>query len=235
MLKKKKFIILLIMVSALTMTSCVNIIEKVFFNKNGGGTYTMTLDMTEMGEMLASLGSDPEEQAEETLGSLDKDFDKKAKTMEAVNGVSNVRTDFDIKKFIFSLSFDFTNINALNQGLSAYYHTDQDGDIIEQYTFFTKNKNTITRTSTNKILDAITSGMSGDQSPDPSMDPSVILGDMYYELDLSFENDVKSISNENYVQGNGLTWGKESVRWRKYLFKDSDADKSIEVSIKTKN
>ena len=45
---------------ALCFTSCINIIEKLKLNKNGSGTYAMTIDMGRLAGMMKMMGQDGE-------------------------------------------------------------------------------------------------------------------------------------------------------------------------------
>lgn len=48
----KKFYLFALLASALTFTGCLNILEEVFFKKDGGGSYSMIMDMSEMKSMM---------------------------------------------------------------------------------------------------------------------------------------------------------------------------------------
>jgi hypothetical protein len=51
----QKLSLLLLLVSSLSLSSCLHIIEDVTFNKNGSGTYKMTIDMSELKGMMEML------------------------------------------------------------------------------------------------------------------------------------------------------------------------------------
>ena len=48
----KKIYLFALLVCAISMTGCLNILEEVTFKKNGGGSYSMILDMSEMKSMM---------------------------------------------------------------------------------------------------------------------------------------------------------------------------------------
>ncbi len=229
MLKKKHLLFFLIIVISFSMTSCINFIEHVLFHKNGSGTYTASIDMSKLGDMIKSLGDDAD--AETGLGEMNNEFKKASRKIEAQEGVTNVRTDFDEESFKMSISFDFQDIDALNRGMSAYYHdSERDGNEVQQHIFFTKGRKSITRTSYSKLTEALTEALKEDG--EVTMDPAVLLGDMYFQLEMSFEGGIKSVSNNEYSQGTGAQ--KNSLTWRKYIFKESDANKNMEVTVRTR-
>lgn len=231
MLKKKTLSLFVIIFCALSMTSCIGIIEKIFFNKNGGGTYSMTLDMSEAAKMMAAFG-DVSSELDTGLDSLNNVFDNRAKALKAINGISNVRQEVNKEQLIFTILLDFKDVDALNQGMSEFYK-DESTSQTEQYVFFKESRGTLERTGVNRVLDALDYAMDSDEVGQ-EFNPAALLGEMFYEQQISFESGIKSFSNNTYVQGDGENSDENTLRWKKYLFKPSDKDKIIDVLIKTK-
>lgn len=225
MFKKRIFIHVLVIFMAFSFTSCISIIEKVFFAKNGSGTYTLTVDMSKVANMMAMLGEDNEE-LNSSMGELTSGFDKAKAKIEAIDGIYNVRNDINKENLIITISFDFENAEALNRGISQYTHGDKPGPV-EQYVFYTQKKKTITRSSVDLISEALGSALEEQGGAD--MDLSAILSDMYLENVIEFERNIKSYSNLEYSKEDPKT-----ITWRKYLFNKNDEDKSIGVTVKTK-
>ena len=225
MIKKKTFVLLFVMVSAFTMTSCISIVEKVLFKKDGGGTYSMTLDMSQIASMMAAF-SEGDNEMSQAFDEMNDDFEASRAKLERVRGVSNVRQELDKETLILTLLFDFEDVDALNRGMSEYYHDEEEG-AVQQHVFFTQDRKSITRTEKDVIGESLKKEMASDE--DEEVDLSMILADMYHETVLEFERDIKSFSNDNYRKD-----GNRVVRWRKYLFNKRDADRSLSVKVTTK-
>jgi len=98
---KNILIIALAMVSMTTFTGCIDIIEEVFFNKDGSGKYTMRMDMSGMMEMVKMMSEMEElmpaekgaETEEEGMGDLmEQNVDS---IMYLKNASADVREQFD--------------------------------------------------------------------------------------------------------------------------------------------
>lgn len=183
----------------------------------------MTVDMTEMASMIKAMGGGDED-VKESLGEMDKEFADVIDRLESVSGVINVRKEIDSENFVFSILFDFNNVEALNKGLSEYYNDREKSPIAEQFIFFNKKGDTFERTNVNKILEGFEEEMQSDES---GMDMSSMFGDLYYETIVEFDTKIKSVSNKDYEMSND----KKTLKWRKYLFKDEDSNKKVDTRI----
>ena len=112
---KKIMNALLIAASVFTMTACFDITEDITINKDGSGTYVSTTDASKLSEQLGMLA------AMDTTGelipklkySLDSSFSANFSQYAAIKGVSKVKVDTS-KAYIYKVTLDFTDINALN-------------------------------------------------------------------------------------------------------------------------
>jgi len=190
----------------------------------------MTLDMSEVVQMIAAFGGGQPPELTEGMDSLNAVFDIRASKIRQVNGISNVRQEIDKENLVFSLLLDFDNIDALNRGMSEFYK-DESTSQTKQYVFFKETKGNLERTEVNRVLDALNFAMNSEQVGQ-EFNPATLLGDMFYEQQISFERNIKSFSNNAYVQGDGSNWGEKDLRWKKYLFKSSDENKTIDVQVK---
>lgn len=109
----------LMLVSALFMTSCFDILEEYEFNADGSGKARMTIDMTEMMAMMASFSA--MDSTGETQKSLDEMFtdNSTVETLKQVAGISNVSSLSDRESSIVGYSYEFESIEALNNALAA--------------------------------------------------------------------------------------------------------------------
>lgn len=98
----------------LSLTGCFNIIEEIFLNKDGSGTYVNVFDMSEGAGALAIFDTTGEIlKAEKSLDSITQ---VSAKKLQLINGVSNVKID-DSKKHVVTMSLDFTDLSVLNRAI----------------------------------------------------------------------------------------------------------------------
>ena len=221
---RKTLTIFLIVLVALSTSSCMNIVEKLFFRANGSGTYQMTVDMSGMAEMIKSFGGTEDDMAE-SLNEAESEFSSVVDKLEAIDGISNVTQNSDKENLTFSIQYDFANVKALNMALSENYHDEEtDGPEVIQKTFYKRSKNTIVRTSVDPMLEAMDELEGQDM-----MGMETFFKDMYYDFIMEFDRDIKSVSNEDYASE-----GKRSVNLRRYFFKTEDQKKQVEVEVKTK-
>ena len=131
----RKLFLLFASVAALTLTGCLHILEDVTVRKDGSGTYRMEIDMSELKGMMDMLegmdmGGDSTAIAEDEEGGMEEGFDPSisqlgeeiggvATSLEGMPGLSNVHEINDTSSFKFGYSFDFENIQALNNALNA--------------------------------------------------------------------------------------------------------------------
>jgi len=221
---KSRFIThLMVIVMAFSFTSCINIIEKIKLNKNGSGTYAMTIDMGRVAGMLQMMGQEGEGM-NELMGSADSTFQVNKSKLENLEGISNVRFESSETKLTFTLLYDFDNVTALNKALWEYNKNQGSDEYIE---FFSFDKKSFSRSNRDVLMESLTETMAGDEDMD--FDPAMILGDMTYQIEIEFERGIKKVSNDAYEQ-----LGKNTLKWKKYVFDKREEDKKIGVTVKLK-
>lgn len=209
---------------ACSFTSCINIVEKVFFKKNGSGTYTMTLDMSQIANMMTMFGEGEQmDEMEEVLKGMNEGFEKNKAKLQGIAGIGNINQEMDKPTLTYTLAFDFSNVEALNNGLNSYFANEEDSG---EYTYFTREKKKISRTSLDRFSKALNDEMNSGEDAD--FDPSALMGDAYFQSVLVFEKDIKSYSNSDYKKD-----GNRRISLKKYFF-SKDQDKTLEVTVKTK-
>ncbi|MBO3699196.1 hypothetical protein [Roseivirga sp. E12] len=225
----KKFItILLILFVSLSTSSCMNFLERVFFNANGSGEYSFSVDMSQL-RSLAELSGE-EFSSEKMMSEMNMDENKMIQKLEAIEGVNNVRTEFDDENFTVTMAFDFTSIEALNTGMSTYM-ADSTKSEIEMFEFFSMKKKTISRTGLNRILESFEEGLnegSEDQELDMGM-MKMMFGDLHFATEIVTAKKIKSFSNQEYTRKDDNT-----ISWILYPFKDGNDKKDMSVVIKIK-
>tara|TARA_R110000796_G_scaffold252584_1_gene388140 strand:+ start:3663 stop:4358 length:696 start_codon:yes stop_codon:yes gene_type:complete len=224
---KKILSITCILSLSICLTSCVKIIEKFMFKKDGSGTYSMTVDMSEMAEMMKSLGGADEEMAEATE-EMEVDFEDKMARMEAISGISNGRNDFDREKLKYTVLFDFDNVEALNKGMSEFYRDSAAVGPTKQSVFFTQKGNAFERTDFNETIDNFKKGLEGEGEEEFDLEMAALMfGDAAYEQIIEFDTKIKSVSNDEYK----LSEDNKSVSWIYRLFQKEDYAKKPKAKI----
>ncbi|MCC5943572.1 MAG: hypothetical protein JJT94_01450 [Bernardetiaceae bacterium] len=109
---------------AFSLTSCIDIKEKVKINKKGDGTYTMLVDWTQLQELMESIqgmGDSDEAPPNITRSMMDQQeegpFSELVEAAEGVAGISNAKQVIDTVAHQIGISFDFDNVDALNEFL----------------------------------------------------------------------------------------------------------------------
>ena len=199
-------ITLLLIGLVIGLASCITIEENYTFGKNGSGTMTYVVDMSEMGNMLASLGGDEQKDGGgDELGNLD--MSEHAAALKAIPGIGKVKMD-KRKKWVQKLSFSFNDVAALNRALNQLM-PDSTGTSHE---FFHWDGGTLVRTSNRYAYD-ISSTMAneaaadddGGEGEDAGFDMSSMLSSMKYKYSFKFKKPVASIENGVMTREEGST------------------------------
>ena len=205
-------------------SSCISIIEKYIFNRNGGGEYIFTVNLKEMTSMMEAMGSAEDDT---TITSMISEMEKKSLEFEKIKGVSNAKVNYNEETSEIEMSFSFSNIDALNQALSENYK-EEGQERAKQLIFITQDKNKISRTSLSKAEEAISGN--GEMDEDSMDMMKMMMSEAFIKTIMEFDTEIKSISNKDYE----LSSNKKSIEFIKYLFKDEDEDKQVATTVTLK-
>ncbi len=64
-----------LMIMSLLLQSCFEIKEIITINKDGSGTFSMIIDMSEVKAMLESFNEEDSDQTDSPLGEMEKDYE----------------------------------------------------------------------------------------------------------------------------------------------------------------
>ncbi|GEM_PF-1920885 len=224
--RKRLFIHLLVIFMAFSFTSCFHIIEDIFFQKDGSGTYSITVDMSQIADMMAAMGTGDDKEMNEAMSGMVSEFEMVKKRLEALGGVSNVKQEVDKEMLVFSVSFDFDDLKALNLGMSEYF-MDRQGGQSETHTFFTYSKGKLVRSDKDLMSEALLEATQGED--DQGIDPAVMFSDVYFKTKLRFARGYRAFSNKEYQSED-----ENTLTWKKYLFNPKDKDKKVNISVTTR-
>jgi len=118
----KKINTIFIFALLLICTSCFEIIEEVSLNDDGSGKVALTLNLSRSKTKINSIMlldsvnnyKVPSEQE------IRKHFAEMVKTIKNTSGITNVTNTMDMEEFIFTLSCDFDDVDALNTVVSNF-------------------------------------------------------------------------------------------------------------------
>jgi len=120
-LSKIKLTISLLGIAAiLSFPSCFEIVEEVNLNEDGSGTFNFTINMSQSKLninslfLLDTINGKPMPKKED----LARAFDKVEKTLNEDKDISNVAVKKNWDDYIFSVSGNFVNVDALNKAIN---------------------------------------------------------------------------------------------------------------------
>jgi len=114
--------ILLLLFSMIISTGCFEVIEEVILNNDGSGHITMTVNLSQSKTKLSSimLMDSINNYKVPNRGEIERKMGKMIKEINGLPGVSNVNEQMDFSEYIFSVSCDFENVDALNNVITHF-------------------------------------------------------------------------------------------------------------------
>ncbi|MCB0835603.1 MAG: hypothetical protein KDE26_02045 [Bacteroidetes bacterium] len=168
--------------SMIPLSSCLTLSESYEFKKNGSGSMTYLIDMSELVAILKIAESNESEEKISTQFS----FTELGEKIEEIEGVSQVKVLDDPENYKFGVTFKFKGIEPLNQALNSILITNPKD---KKHDFFKMEGNTIIRTHLiNKNV--LTSQLEGSDIPDQNFS---LMESMLYKLNFSFPKPVKVV------------------------------------------
>lgn len=191
---------LLVASALIVFTGCITIEENYTFKKDGSGTMTYVVDLTELGEMLKTMGDMGvgKDDKDGEMGAMDLGGGKGA--LEKIGGITKVKLDTK-KKWVQKLSFRFEDVNALNLALNNLM-PDSSGLAQE---FFRWDNGTLVRTS-NRHAFEIGAGISGGgegeggEEAEEGFDVGAMLGSMKYKYSFKFKQAISDVASAEGVE-----------------------------------
>ncbi len=180
MMKLRTWILLLVI--AVSASSCINVIEEIFLKKDGSGQYVLKVDMSDLvnNPMLKSLMDEAEEGSGSTTGPFGQEFgenadstvnvytmlQEKGKTVDNPDFWKRVNTRFksdeEAGEMFITFTLDFHELNEIAyffENMDKVMPSDGDGDmfgpggIAPASLAYTLKKRTLTRISTYEAAD----------------------------------------------------------------------------------
>ena len=202
----KKIIYTLSALFIIGLAGCFNVTDELFLEEKGNGTFQTTMDMSGMKDMINMLKTmmpdslKDKGEGMEGLGALDS-LETMWKELETIPGISEVKR---VKKeeMIFTVSFRFANIKALNEAMAARNKKDS-GYTAPPMDFYTFKKGQLVCNDTSMagIGDAMKEITGEKSKDDPSgMDLSMLktmMGDMKFTSIYHMPGKITDYTNKN--------------------------------------
>lgn len=179
-----------VLLGATLFTGCLTIEENYTFKKDGSGTMEYVVDMSQLGQMMSTLGEMSEEGGGggmKDMGTMD--MSEQVAALKEIPGIRKVKLNSK-QDWVQRLSFSFSDLDALNSALNALM-PDSTGST---HTFFTREGNSLIRTNNGHAYE-IGAGMAKDDDADglgdeDGMDLAAMLESMKYRYSFSFAQEI---------------------------------------------
>ncbi len=228
----KKALWLMAIICLLSLSSCTNTIVKIFFKKDGSGTYSYIQDFSSMTTLMGDMVKDKiaAEMKEDNM--VQTMQDAMADRISSIEGVSGVNTRYDEEAMHMILSFNFEDVTAIDKALEAMYgkagvDTNKPFFKASAKRFERTSRQLFTAESMSELMGGGVEGMEEMQGMDDMM--KNMNRDTFQELHIEFEREIVSFSNKEYKQLDDHT-----IRWRQFTFDEDDKDMDIAVKVKLK-
>lgn len=206
------------------LSSCFEVSEEYYFENDGSGNATFTIDLSQSIGMLKLMQGMDSSGGTNQVDSL---FENKAvlETLSSIDGIYNVKNLSDTNTGIISYSYSFKNIEALNNALASKGSNNalgmggnQEGGVNK----FVKNGKTITRT--------LFFPKSQEEPSEEDAMSEAFLEDATWKVTYHFSNKVKKASGANTT----LEKDKKTVVSTTKLLDFSKGKSNLNCTIKLK-
>jgi hypothetical protein len=102
----------------IALTSCFEVREEIAIGKDGAGSYTFLIDMSSSKNIIDMAMSMQISKDRTPFTQIDSSFAKGVERLSNIQGISNVQAVNNREQYVFGMTFDFQNIEALNTALN---------------------------------------------------------------------------------------------------------------------
>jgi hypothetical protein len=113
-----KKIIFLIIITSISLTSCIEIVEEMWINEDKSGKLELRIDAGSLGVFFNSIGQYIGEDLSKKIINAPN---KMASSLNKIKGISNVKPITNPKSGKLGLSFNFENQHSLNNALYSIF------------------------------------------------------------------------------------------------------------------
>jgi hypothetical protein len=124
---KKHFLIALLAILCLSLTSCIDFLEEITINKDGSGSYFMEINMEKAMEKLAAMMPQDKQAEMKEKGFLKeediREIDSLSQVLQEKIGVQNFQ--FKNEDLALHFSFDFDNIHQAYEAMETMFNQEE--------------------------------------------------------------------------------------------------------------
>lgn len=204
-------------------SSCLELKEEVYFKNDGSGKFKFTVSLHGIKDMLDMIAQFSGESKDEIVSDVDDGFSEAEKELKSIAGISNVQPINDQENYVFGISYDFRNTEALNKAMHKTFQEDNLNNPI----FFAYSKNKIERFDPINIQKKIDEEVETEDIQIPGFDPTAFFSRMKYTTEYSFEKKVSKASNDL----SKISLDNKKVTLDYYFMREENKGKSIINSI----
>ncbi len=227
-MKKTIISLVSVVIFSLLLQSCFEIKEIIKINKDGSGTFTMSIDMSEVKSMVESFSDSKSDDTGSPLAEMQEEYEATREKLEMIEGISNITFLTENDGYVISTGFDFSNIDALNRGMNVVYEDEnEDGTQTEYYML---GKRSFERTLSHNLLEQLKGELGSGDKGIEGMDLSQIFSDVAYLNIVTFtDRKIKKTSSDDIeISEDGST-----MTLKRFIFR-KDADLSMDYKVKVK-
>lgn len=215
---------------SLLLSSCVNVNEKIYIKNDGSGTYQLDMDMNGIIEMMQSIDKHQGDSLQDAMVEQAKENSDYSNNP----GITNAKNSFDKSSNVYSTTYNFSNLSALNLSWNSSKESEDDDeeDISQmlQKNNFKKLIGAKKKFSMNLNLKELRAGMQ--ESSEELEMAKMFMEDNTYSIEFRFERKVKSFKGLYMSKGSDDNTVIFSIPFEELLF--GTKNEKIPISIKLK-
>jgi|GEM_PF-1620009 len=228
MMYRLRIWILLIFAATLSLQSCFEIREVVTFQRDGSGTFSLSIDLSQVKQMIQGFGQQENAANGSPFQNMEAEYDKTREKLEKVDGVSKMRFISENDGYVITTGFEFSDVAALNRGMDVVYENESEtGDVPEYYKF---NRRNFERTASHNFLDLVKNEFAGSDMGVEGMDLSTLFSNVAYVNEIHFEDrEVRRVRSGNVEVSDDGT-----MVTNRYLIFNETVDQQLEFRLRVK-
>jgi hypothetical protein len=199
----------------------------VTIKKDGSGTFTMLIDLSQVKLMLSGFGGDAAKDGS-PFSNMEQEYELTRSQLEGIKGITNIKFSAEMDGYLIKSGFDFSSVEALNKGMDIIYEREIDDKAAPEYYKLTKNS--FERTDAHNFLDQVKNELASDELQIEGMDIASLFSEVVYVNEISFTGrKIKKVkSGKAEISDDG---SKATNKY--YIFKD-ETKQSLEFKLKVK-
>ncbi len=214
---------------SILLSSCVNVNEKIYIKNDGSGSYQLDMDMNGIIEMMQSMD---ELQGDSLQDAMVEQAKEKSEYAD-IPGITNAKNSYDKSSNVFSTTYEFSNLSALNVSWNTNKKSEDDEGNISQMLQQNNFKNLIgAKKKFSMKLNLKDLRASMQESSEELEMAKMFMADNTYSIEFRFERKVKSFKGLYMRKGSDDNTVVFSIPFEELLF--GTENEQIPISIKLK-